>query len=139
MNYMLLTGFKTVRWPLDTSITNVFNSFASRNGMFVFLFDATIQNNTAYNEQNTTHYIQVSYHKKQKYTINDIFCPGFHFNELDILLDYGYASAIDEYFSLLTRFECAFCNWYDDLNNKQKITNAENALVEYDLCIKDKH
>lgn len=135
---MLLTGFKTICWPLDISIIKVFNDFANRNDMFVFLYNATVWNSTADNAQNMTHYIQVSYHRTQKnYSIHDIFCPGFHLSELDIWLDCGYADSIDEYFSLCTKYECAFCGWYDANNNKQKITNAENALVEYDLCIKN--
>ena len=52
------------------------------------------------------------------------------------MVDDGYADSIGEYFSLLTKYECAFCNWYD-MNNRQKITNADTALVEYDLYIKD--
>ena len=137
MDYMLLTGFKTICWPLDTSIIKVFNDFANRNGMFVSLYNATVLNSTTDKMQSITHYIQVSYHKNSNYSIGDIFCPGFHFSELDIWLDCGYADSIDEYFSLCTKYECAFCGWYDANNSKQKITNAENALVEYDLCIKN--
>lgn len=138
MDYMLLTGFKTKCWPLDTSIVKVFNDFANRNDMFVSLYNSMPWNNDINNMQSITYYIQVSYHKNSNYSIGDIFYPGFYFSELDIWLDCGYVDSIDEYFSLCTKYECAFCGWYDANNIMQKITNADNALVEYDLCIKDK-
>ena len=141
MDYLPLTGFKTKCWPLDTSIIKVFNNFANRNNMFASLYNATVLNSTTDKMQNIIHYIQVSYYKISNYIIDDIFCPVFHFSKLDtrLRLDNGYADSIDEYFSLCTKYECAFCGWYDANNNKQKITNAENALVEYDLHIKNEY